>query len=156
MNRVSMLMVKALCLCICVSGVSCAARGGAATNPGTDLEEVRRTELQLRDALSSGNLDVLERYLADDYSHTNYRGVVRSKRDIIADLDTRTVTREYLDLDDIDIQVIGDVAVLTARTSTRRIVRGAQTTADYRQMRIFKREQGLWRAILMQTTLVAP
>lgn len=110
----------------------------------------------LRDALSANQADALERYLADDYVHTNYRGVVRAKREILEDLDNRSVTREYLELDDMQIQVIGDVAILTAKASTRRTVRGTQTTGDYRQMRIFKREQGTWRAILMQTTLVAP
>lgn len=146
----------ALVLGLCLFSASCAARGPAATNPNADLEDVRKVELQLRDALSTSKADVLEHYLADDYVHTNFRGVVRTKREILDDLEDRTVTREYLELDDIHIQVIGDVAILTARTSTRRTVRGTQTTGDYRQMRIFKREQGIWRAIVMQTTLVAP
>jgi len=79
-----------------------------------------------------------------------------TKRDIVDDIETSTVTREYIGLDDIRVRVFGDVAILTARASTRRTEEGVETTGDYRQMRIYRREAGRWRAMLMQTTLVAP
>ena len=152
MKNCRAVIVKAAALLLCVASVSCAARGGV----GQDVEEVRMAELSLREALSEdAGLDVLEYYLADDYVHTNYRGAVRTKLDIIDDLETRAVTREYLDLDDIQIRVFGDVAIVTARAATRRNEAGTETTGDYRQMRIFRRDLGRWRAILMQTTLVA-
>lgn len=145
------LISKATVLVLCLLSVSCALRSSV----GRDIEEVRAVELNLRDALSNGAPDVLEAYLADDYVHTNHRGAVRTKRVIIDDLEAEFVTREYLGLDDIRIRVFADVAVVTARTSARRNVRGVETTGDYRQMRIFRREAGRWRAILMQTTLIA-
>ena len=152
MKNRSAVIVKVAVLSLCLVSVSCAVR----STVGQDVEEVRTVELNLREALSdNAGLDALEYFLADDYVHTNYRGVVRTKREIIDDLEASLVTREYLGLDDIRIRVFGDVAIVTARASTRRNEAGTETTGDYRQMRIFRRELGRWRAILMQTTLVA-
>lgn len=153
MKTRSTLIVKVLAVSLSLAAVSCAARSNSV---GSDVDEIRTVELNLREALSNeGGVDALEFYLADDYVHTNYRGVVRTKRDIVDDLEAQSVTREYLDLDDIQIRVYGDVAVVTARAVTRRNESGVESTGDYRQMRIFRREQGRWRAFLMQTTLVA-
>ena len=152
MDNRSAWMLTATALSLCLVSVSCAARSGVSV----DAEAVRMVELNLREALtSSGGLDALEYYLADDYVHTNYRGVVRTKREIIDDLEVAFVTREYIGLDDIRVRVYGDVAIVTARASTRRTEAGTETTGDYRQMRIFRRDLGRWRAMLMQTTLVA-
>lgn len=153
MTTRSRLMVTVLGVSLSLVAASCAARSNTV---GADTEDVRTVELNLREALSSeGGRDALEYYLADDYVHTNYRGVVRTKRDIVDDLEAQSVTREYLNLDDIRIRVYGDVAIVTARAVTSRNESGVESTADYRQMRVFRREQGRWRAFLMQTTLVA-
>ncbi|MDA1185774.1 MAG: nuclear transport factor 2 family protein [Acidobacteria bacterium] len=153
MTKRSTLLVMVLAVSLSLAVASCAARSNAL---GSDIEDVRTVELNLREALSSeGGNDALEFYLADDYVHTNYRGVVRTKRNIVDDLEAQSVTREYLDLDDIRVRVYGDVAIVTARAVTRRNESGVESTADYRQMRVFRREQGRWRAFLMQTTLVA-
>ena len=70
--RIPKLAVVALCL----FSTSCAARMPL----GEDAEAVRTVEVALRDAFSSNVVDVLDYHLADDYVHTNYRGMVRTNQ----------------------------------------------------------------------------
>jgi ketosteroid isomerase-like protein len=129
---------------------------GAATEQRTE-REIRDLEGQINAAVVSGNLQVFERLLADDFTHTNHTGVYRTRAQWLANHKPGQSPYDAYDVDDLAIRVYGDTAVVTARTTPKgRDSKGKPITGQYRYLRVWARREGQWRAVAFQGTRVAP
>lgn len=115
-------------------------------------DEIRKTEEDLRAAVLKGDTAVFERVLADDYRNVNARGLVRGKKEILADLKSGAARTESLTLDNVKVAVYGDTAVLTADRTVKSTLRGQDTGGRQRQIRVYVKRNGRWQAVAMQTT----
>jgi uncharacterized protein (TIGR02246 family) len=115
-------------------------------------DQIRKLEEELRQAAVKGDTAVFERILADDYRNVNARGLVRSKSDILADFKSGAAKTESLALENIQVKVYGDTAVLTADRTAKSTLKGQDTGGRQRQIRVYVKRNGRWQAVAMQTT----
>ncbi len=121
----------------------------AASRELSTAAEVERVERDLVAAISKTDLATYDRIVADDYVAYNDMGGVLTKPEIMASY--RTGTRKYLNLaiSDVKVQVFGETAILSAKTSGTRIEEGAKPVPNtVRYFRVFVRRQGQWRAVM--------
>lgn len=142
---------------LAVASASCGLRiaGGTATIDRSE-QEIRSLETRLREAALNRVTDVLQYILADDYTNTNAYGIVRSKAQVIADIESGDVALEAIDLGDISVTLYGDAAVLTAKRTVRGrgTGKGRDPSGQFRQMRLYAMRQGRWQAVMMQITRI--
>ena len=119
-------------------------------------QEIRQIERRLREAALTGATAVLNDLLADDYTNTDAYGLVRHKAQVIADVQAGNTSFEVIDLDDIEVSIYGDAAVLTAKRTVRgRALNRRDPTGQFRQIRVYAKRQGRWQAVMLQITRIA-
>ena len=155
--RVGILGLAGMALALVVTtSASCALRVAGGTTPSVQTEqEIRLLEGRLREAVLSGATAVLNDLLADDYTNTDAFGVVRHKVQVIADIESGNSSFEAIGLDDINVSLYGDAAVLTAKRTVRGRVAGRDPNGQFRQIRVFAKRQGRWQAVMLQVTRIA-
>ena len=116
--------------------------------------ELRLIEEQLREAAVRGDIAVLDYLLAEDYTNIYSSGEVRTKVDVLRDIESGNSRIESLDLDDIKITVYGDTAILTAKRTSKIRYKGQDTSGQFRQVRVFVKLNGRWQAVMLQTTRI--
>jgi hypothetical protein len=141
---------------LAVACASCGLRlaGGTSANRPSE-EEIRSLETRLREAVLTRSTDVLQYMLADDYTNTNEFGVVRNKAQVIADIESGDNVREAIDLDDINVNLYGSAAVLTAKRTVRGRGKRSDPSGQFRQLRVYAIRQGRWQAVMLQVTRIA-
>lgn len=141
---------------LALASASCAPlTAGAGSSVDTE-DEIRRLESRLREAALAGAVAVLDDLLADDYTNTDAYGLVRHKAQVIADVQSGNYSFEAIDLDDINVNLYGDAAVLTAKRTVRGRTTRRDPSGEFRQIRVYARRQGRWQAVMLQITRIAP
>ena len=93
--------------------------------------------------------------MADDY--VALRGDGRqTKAQVIAELQGGQLAYRDLGIEDVDVRVLGAVAVLTARTSDLRVEEGRETENRVRYLRVWAKRDGVWRAVLQMALPLPP
>jgi ketosteroid isomerase-like protein len=121
----------------------------AGTENPTPAADVERVERELVAAISKTDLATYDRIVADDYVAYSDNGAALTKPEILASY--RTGTRKYLALaiSDVKVQVFGETAIFSAKTSGTRIEEGGKPVPNtVRYFRVFVRRQGQWRAVM--------
>ena len=148
-------LTAALALVVTAAASCASLAGGGRTWSVQTEQEIRQLESRLREAALSGATAVLDDLLADDYVNTDAYGLVRHKAQVISDIASGSSDFEVIDLDDINVNLYGDAAVLTAK----RTVRGRSAVRDpsgqFRQIRVYAKRQGRWQAVMLQVTRIA-
>ncbi|HUR33074.1 MAG TPA: nuclear transport factor 2 family protein [Vicinamibacterales bacterium] len=135
---------------------ACALRmAGGVTSSADTEQEIRLLESRLREAALSGATAVLNDLLADDYTNTDAYGMVRHKAQVIADIQSGNSSFETIGLDDINVSLYGDAAVLTAKRTVRGRTAGRDPSGQFRQIRVYAKRQGRWQAVMLQITRIA-
>jgi len=138
-----------------VQGYAVKAVIGADREQGAE-QQIRDLERQINAAVVSGDLHVFERLLADDFTHTNQSGIFRTKAQWLANHKPGQNPYVAYDVDDMNIRVYGDTAVVTARTTPKgRDSKGNLITGQYRYLRVWAKRDGQWRAVAFQGTRIA-
>ena len=148
-------LTAALALVVTAAASCASLAGGGRTWSVQTEQEIRQLESRLREAALSGATAVLDDLLADDYVNTDAYGLVRHKAQVISVIASGSSDFEVIDLDDINVNLYGDAAVLTAK----RTVRGRSAVRDpsgqFRQIRVYAKRQGRWQAVMLQVTRIA-
>jgi ketosteroid isomerase-like protein len=120
-------------------------------------QQIRDLEGEINAAVVSADLQVFERLLADDFTHTNQSGVFRTKAQWLANHKPGRSPYDAYEVDDLKIRVYADTAVVTARTTPKgRDSKGKPITGQYRYLRVWAKRDGQWRAVAFQGTRIAP
>ena len=96
---------------------------GAGREQGAE-QQIRDLEGQINATVVSGGLHVFERLLADDFTHTNRSGIFRTKAQWLANHKPGQSPYIAYDVDDMNIRVYGDTAVVTAHNTERTRLKG--------------------------------
>jgi hypothetical protein len=139
-----------------LASASCAPlTAGAGSSLDTE-DEIRRLESRLREAALTGAVAVLDDLLADDYTTTDAYGMVRHKAQVLADIQSGNYSFEAIDLNEINVSLYGDAAVLTARRTVSGRTTRRDPSGEFRQIRVYAKRQGRWQAVMLQVTRIAP
>jgi ketosteroid isomerase-like protein len=130
-----------------------------------DEREVRELEQRFSDAIVRADRAFFERVLGNDFTHTSHSGTFKTKAEWMAeskfddpkaDPGAGRTRYESLDVDDLQVRIYGDTAVVTGRTTPKgRNAKGEPITGRYRYLRVWAKREGQWRAVAFQGTRIA-
>ena len=124
----------------------------AATNTA---EAVRQLFDELVGSYAKNDAAVTGRVLADDFTFTNPFGEVMTREQRIAEIKPGGVHFDAYTVDDVNVRVFGDTAVVTNRASLTG-KRGDQAlSGQYRVTQVFVKRDGRWQLVAAQSTKIA-
>ncbi len=123
-----------------------------------DIAALQATMQELYEAIVAGDAEAVVRICSDDYQLTNRRGVLRTKAERIQRLATGRL--RYLNLgdrEDVEIRTYGNVAVVTGigRSTLYELDGEERQTGDRRFTAVWVLEDGAWRQVARQHTVIA-
>lgn len=121
-----------------------AATNTTATN---DEQAIKQIEQELLDALLKGDASANERYQTDTYVFTAPDGTVMNKAKGIADIKSGDLKFESSKMDDIKVQVYGNTAVVTCRTTDKGKYKDTDLSGQYRWTDTFAKTNGRWQLV---------
>ena len=97
----------------------------------------------------------LERIWADDFTFTNSSGEVQTKAQRLAEIKSGELKFESISIDDVQVRVYGDTAVVTGRGTVKGQRRGQDLTGQSRSTSVSVKKQGRWQVVATQITRIA-
>jgi hypothetical protein len=146
-NRVTLLLLLLLWLMLGQAW----SRPAAAQGSKVDFA---RIEQELARAWVEGDRAAIERLVADDWTTTDISGRVRTRAEVMTDMfrgGTKPIAA--MTIDDVPVRMLGDVAVVTGRTTAR--ATGSQTDIILRFTDVFTLREGRWQIVASQGTRIA-
>jgi len=135
----------------------CSLTAAAAPPPSTTAAELTTLLKQFLEAAGRSDRAMFVRFFADDVIYTRGSGVVVTKPQILANIDTRAAEgQSTYTAEDITVHEYGDTAVVAFRLEGRtEHADKSVEAAHFRNTGTFMRRNGQWQAIAWQATRIA-
>jgi ketosteroid isomerase-like protein len=136
------LIASMLFTCVC-GGFSAAAPPQPSKDPA-DINAVTRIEEDMGDAMVRGDVDRLNQIYADDFATIASSGKTFTKRDLLKDFESFHDKLESFENGPMDVQVFGNVAVVHAGVTEKRLRDGKDTSGEFAWMDLLEKRAGKW------------
>lgn len=120
-----------------------------------DIAELEQIQQRLIKAWVSKDRETINALLADDWAVTDPVGRVLTKAQVMAELDSGERKLESGAIDDVNVRLFGNVAVVTGRTTATGSYQGNSVSVKLRFTDVFVKRSGRWNAVASQATLIA-
>jgi homoserine O-acetyltransferase/O-succinyltransferase len=122
---------------------------------GTATEEVEGRERALLQAIGSGDLAAYDRLVDASYVALRAAGD-QTKAQVMETYRAGRLAYRGLDVRDLEVRMLGETAVVSARTIGTRIEEGRETENRVRYLRVWAKRDGDWRAVLQMAVPLSP
>jgi ketosteroid isomerase-like protein len=106
-------------------------------------------------AIVSKDRAAIEANMADDFRQIGSNGEVETKRSFVEDLVSPALQIDPYTVEDFDVRLYGEVALLSGRTRMTGRYQGKPFSSHYRYIDVYVRAAGQWKVVSVQTTRVA-
>ena len=120
----------------------------------SDEAALRALEDKWNAALLAGNANELAPILADTWVVTYVDGRVDNKAGELAALKAGTFKVTALKVEEMKISVYGDTGIVTGKGALKAVEHGTTINQVFRWTDVFVRQNGQWKAVATQGTLV--
>jgi len=96
----------------------------------------------------------IEHNMAEDFRQIDGSGNVESKSSFVDDLLSPDLQIDPYTVEDFDVRVYGDVALLSGRTRMTGRYKGKEFTSHYRYIDIYVRRGGEWKIVSVQISRI--
>jgi len=115
-------------------------------------DQVLALDKQQREAALRGESTFEEQHTASEYISINPAGVLSTREQILARMKSGDVRLEAIDVDQEQVHVYDDVAVITGREHVRGSYKGRTFDNTARYSRVWKLQNGAWKLVLFHET----
>lgn len=151
MNTMSALGLVLL-LSFAVVGQSQSKKAASGAQSERVIRDLEHTYAQ---AVREQRVSNLKDLLADDFVATSSRGQLRNKAQEIDDIRPNPdYAMEDFKLDQLDVHVFAEAAVVTGRSTLKASYKGRSSVSIFRYTRVYAKRRGRWQVVLQQLTLV--
>jgi ketosteroid isomerase-like protein len=119
--------------------------GHRAATDTQDEQDLKILERQWADALVQRDTVALDKLQVEDFIFTNPFAYVSNKQQYIDDVKGGDLAFTSLDIDDLEVRIHSNAAVLTARLTDRGTYKGQDIAGQYRITQVYVKDQGRWR-----------
>jgi uncharacterized protein (TIGR02246 family) len=105
-------------------------------------------------AMRAKDFPTLELLFGEDMTYTHSSGSQDSKKTYLAALHDGVFEYHSMDVQERDVRVYGDVAVVFSRVVTDLTNRGVRKTLDNRTLCVWRRVDGAWKMVAYQPTVM--
>jgi ketosteroid isomerase-like protein len=117
--------------------------------------QVEALEEQWRTAQLAGDVDAMDRLLADDYIGISMSGQVTTKTQQLDRARSRKLVLTRLDLGEMQIKLVGSIAIVTSRVQVEGTNDGMPVQGTFRYTRVYQRlPSGVWKITSFEATRV--
>ena len=120
--------------------------------PAGAEQELAQLADQYLAALKSKDAAALGRIWADDLTFITPGGVVQTKAQRLADIQSGATKFDTLDSGERTFRVYGDAAVMTTLTTVKGQYAGQEASGQYRVTQVWARRGGAWQIVAIQMT----
>jgi ketosteroid isomerase-like protein len=147
--RLAMLALLALALQACTP-MAVSPAGNA-----SDVAQLKRLSDDWDNAIVRKDRAAIAANMAEDFRHIGSDGV-EDKDTFVKDLVSADLTIDPYTVEDFEVRLYGDVALLSGRTRMTGRSEGKPFTSHYRYIDIYVRRDGVWKIVSVQTTKIPP
>lgn len=94
--------------------------------------------------------------MSDDFRQIDGRGDVYDKKAFVADILSPDLTIDPYTVEDFDIRLYGDAALLCGRTRMTGKYKSEPFTSHYRYIDVYARQGGVWKVVNVQISRIPP
>ena len=145
-------MKRILIVAVLISAASSVTTGQTS---GNTEQAIRQLMSELANAQVKGDTATLNRIWADDFAFTNSSGEVQTKAQRLAEIKSGELKFESISIDDVQVRVYGDTAVVMSRGTVKGQRRGQDLTGQSRGTSVYVKKQGRWQQVAQQVTRIA-
>jgi ketosteroid isomerase-like protein len=113
---------------------------------------VAQLERDWANAIVKKDVAALERLIADDFSGTSSNGQRYTKAEAIEDIKSGTYVAERMDLDNVNVRVYGDTAVVTLGQIEKSKYGNEECSGRYLFTNVWVKRNGEWQAVASHGT----
>jgi ketosteroid isomerase-like protein len=118
-------------------------------------DELMKLERERSQAVIKGDTAFLDRSTADDYTIINANGQLSNKQQTLDAIKSGAIKVESNDLDDLNVRVYGNTAVVTGRSTLKGMNNGQDVSGQNRFTRVYVKQNGRWQSVAFQQTRIA-
>lgn len=123
----------------------------------TDTARLQEIQQELAAAWIARDRVTIERLIAPDWKVTHVAGQRLTRPEVFRDMFESDATRiESTTVDEVEVRLFGDAAVVTGRTHARGSQSGAPFDVTLRFTDVFVCRSDQWQAVASHATLIAP
>ena len=117
--------------------------------------QVEALEEQWRQAQLSGDVEVMDKLLSDDYIGISVTGEVNTKMQQLDRMRMRKVVLTRIDLGEMQVKLVGSIAIVTSRAQVEGNSDGIPIQGTFRYTRVYQRRpSGDWKITSFEATRV--
>jgi ketosteroid isomerase-like protein len=118
-------------------------------------QSIRKLVSELATAQTRNDTSALDRIWAAEFTFTNSSGEVQTKAQRLAEIKSGELKFESLSIDDVQVRVYGDTAVVTSRGTVKGQRRGQDIGGQSRSTSVYVKKQERWQLVATQITRIA-
>ena len=118
-------------------------------------DQLKKMETDRAAAVVKGDVEVLEKSTADDYSLINVNGQMSDKSRKISGIKSGQTKLTSNNLSDLNVRVYGDTAVITGKADVKGMVGGKDATGQILFTRVYVKKDRRWQSVAFQQTRVS-
>lgn len=120
-----------------------------------DRNSVLEAERKRIDAYINCDKQILDRIMSDDFYYVNSRGKIVTKNQLISALQNRVVTFESIELDDVNVRIFDNTAIITGKLHEVGKSGDESFNEEFRFTRIYLRQNGNeWRSVAYHSSKI--
>ena len=154
LDRTFIRRARAACatLLLCVGGLAVAAEQPRAADRAT----LKRLSDAWDQAIVRKDRAAIADNMTEDFRQISSSGQVSDKKTFVDNLTAPDVRIDPYTVEDFEIRLYGDVALLSGRTRMTGSDGGQPFTTHYRYIDVYVKARGRWRVASVQTTRLPP
>jgi len=117
-------------------------------------QALMQLEQEMTDALIKGDMAAFGGHLAENVTLTDPGGMVNTKAQFEAQVKSGDLKIASSKIEDMKVQVHGDAAVVTYKTTDKGTYKGRDISGEYRWTDVFIKQGGKWQIVAGQGTPV--
>jgi uncharacterized protein (TIGR02246 family) len=116
------------------------------------LDEPRRLETQWNQAIVQNDPEAIGRFMTDDWVIIGPKGGIIDKARFLEVIGSGELTHQRMESDEWRVRAYGNVAVITARSTSLATFKGQVLSARERSTSVYLKQDGRWQCVLTHLT----
>jgi ketosteroid isomerase-like protein len=108
------------------------------------VESIKQLQQDTGDAMVANDIDKLNQIYADDWATVDSSGKIFTKEGLLSDFKSGKHKLMSFELGPMDVQVFGDVAIVQAGVTEKRLQDGKDISGQFVFMDLLKKREGKW------------
>jgi len=134
----------------------CATLAVAADKPADTIAHLTQLSNNWDKAIWEKKEAAIAANMADDFRMIDGYGNVEDKKAFVADIVDPQLSINPYTVEEFDVRLFGDTALLSGRTKMTGTHAGKPFTSNYRYIDIYVRRNGVWKIVSVQVTKFPP